>query len=83
MRALRMTCGLHGILPVSYAVTSSLGVPGKQPFASGGFSDVWKLTDKGNHDQAFAVKSLRVYEQDYPDVINKVRGPTIRQRIGG
>ena len=74
---------MHGILPTSFAVASSLGVTGKRPFASGGFSDVWKVTDGRDHDQVFAVKSLRVYEQDPVDKINKVQRPSIRKSIEG
>jgi hypothetical protein len=65
-------CGLYGILPTHYEVTSSLGVPDRRPFASGGFSDVRKFTDERNQDQVFVVKSLRVYEQDPVNKINKV-----------
>jgi hypothetical protein len=36
-----------------------------------------------DHDQVFAVKSLRVYEQDPVDKINKVRCPSIRKSIDG
>ena len=81
IRALRKTCGLYGILPASYIIPSALSSPGKRPFASGGFSDVWRLTDERNHDQVFAVKSLRVYEQDPSDKINKVWSCPIRNLV--
>ncbi|KAF9789413.1 kinase-like domain-containing protein [Thelephora terrestris] len=71
IRALRKTCGLHGILPSSYEVTRPLSKPGPRAFASGGFSDVWKLTDTRDDSVVFAVKTLRVYEQDPADKINK------------
>lgn len=74
LRALRKTCGLYGILPDSYTIPSNLTKPGprQRPFASGGFSDVWKLPEERNQDRIFAVKSLRVYEQDPSEKINKV-----------
>ncbi|KAF9649193.1 kinase-like protein [Thelephora ganbajun] len=57
--------------PTSYALACTLSKPGKRPLASGGFADVWRLTDEGNHDHVFAVKSFRVYELDDTDKINK------------
>jgi hypothetical protein len=73
LRALRKTCGLHGILPDSYKVTYPLSkLPNQRPFARGGFCDVWKMIDPTN-DKAYAVKMLRVYEQDPIPIINKVR----------
>ena len=81
IRALRKTCGLYGILPASYTVTSALTSPGQRAFASGGFSDVWRLTDENNHDLVFAVKSLRVYEQDPFEKINKVWRFSVHDRI--
>lgn len=74
LRALRKTCGIYGVLPASYLVGQGLTLvtPGKikRPFASGGFSDVWKATDgKG---QIFAVKHLRTYETDDLDYMRKV-----------
>ena len=77
IRALRKTCGLYGILPASYVVPFTLSKPVRRPFSSGGFSDVWKFTEK-NNDRAFAVKSLRIYEQDPIERINKVRGFSAR-----
>ena len=53
-------------------VPFTLNKPGQRPFASGRFSDVWRVTDERNQDQVFAVKSLRVYEVDPIYKINKV-----------
>ena len=73
LRALRKTCGLYGILPDSYVFVHPLSKPHNQrPFTSGGFCDVWRLTDEINNE-IYAVKSLRVYEQDPVEQINKVR----------
>ena len=51
------------ILPTSHIVPFTLTKPG-QMFASGGFSDIRKVTDERDRDQVFAVKLLRVYEID-------------------
>jgi hypothetical protein len=72
IRALRKTCGLHGVLPTSHTVTFTLSRSRRRPPFSGGFSDIWKVTDEEHHDRAYAVKSLRVYEQDPYDNIAKV-----------
>ena len=66
LRALRRACGIHGVLPASFEVPQGLTLvtPNglKRPFASGGFSDVWKArNDKG---EIFAIKHLRAYERD-------------------
>ena len=66
LRALRRTCGIHGVLPTSFKVPQGLSLitanKMKRPFASGGFSDVWKAkNDKG---EIFAIKHLRTYERD-------------------
>jgi len=68
---LRKTCGLYGILPASYTITYLLSKPGPRAFASGGSSDIWKLTDKRNPNMSFAVKSLRVYGKDPIEEMNK------------
>ena len=79
LRALRKTCGIYGILPDSYTFTSPLSKPGERPFAPGGFSDVWKLTDETN-SRDYGVKRLRVYQLDPTDKINKVRS-SLRIRL--
>jgi adenine specific DNA methylase Mod len=71
IRALRKTCGIYGILPTSHVVSFKF-TKLQRLFASGRFSDVWRLTDETNQDQVFAVKSLRVYEVDPVERINKV-----------
>lgn len=72
-----MTCGLYGILPACYEVTSTLSVPpGQIATSRGGFADVWRLTDEKDNRKVFAVKFLRVYEKDPVDKINKVCFPS-------
>ena len=83
IRALRKTCGLNGILPTSHVISFTLCQPSQRAFASGGYSDIWRLADKRNPDLVFAVKSLRVYEQDYSETINKVRNFSICDWIRG
>ena len=73
IRALRKTSGLYGILPNSHVIPFTLNKTSKRPFASGGFSDVWRLTDEKSPNLAFAVKALRVYEKDPLEKVNKVR----------
>ena len=66
LRALRKACGIYGILPASFSMSQGLTLVTtgkmKRPFASGGFSDVWKA--RGDDGQIFAVKHLRTYETD-------------------
>ena len=64
---------MYGILPASHVVPFTLTKrEGQRPFASGGFSDVWRFTDEKDRNRAFAVKELRVYEKDPIEKINKV-----------
>jgi len=44
---------------------------------------VWRLTDETNADLVFAVKSLRVYEKDPVEKINKVWYFPLRDLIKG
>lgn len=66
LRALRKTCGIYETLPASYRVPRGLTLVTigqmKRPFASGGFSDVWKA--RNDEGQIFAIKHLRTYETD-------------------
>ena len=61
------------MVPSSYTVPYPLTVPGRRPFAQGGFADVYRLTSQwGRRDEFFAVKAIRVSEQDPVEKINKV-----------
>jgi len=60
LRALIKVCGIYGILPSSHLVPPGLTLTTKRPFASGGFSDVWKA--RNDSGQVFSVKKLRTYE---------------------
>ncbi|KAF9646106.1 kinase-like protein [Thelephora ganbajun] len=66
LRALRKTCGIYGFLPSSHIMPPGLilvtATNMKRPFASGGFSDVWRA--RGSGGQIFAIKHLRTYEVD-------------------
>ena len=83
IRALRKTCGLYGILPASYEIPFALGKPGPclRPFASGRYGDVWRCTDEKG--QVFGVKSLRIYEQDPIEKVNKVGNLIVHSWIEG
>ena len=63
LRALRRTCGIYGLLPTSHLISEQLSLVTagqmKRPFASGGFSDVWKARNDGG--QIFSIKQLRTY----------------------
>lgn len=76
LRAMRKSCGIYGILPVSYCVPPDLTLVTtgkiKRPFASGGFADVWKA--ENNKGQMFAIKSLRMYQRDDLARAKKVPG---------
>ena len=74
LRALRKTCGIYGVLPTSYTITNPLSEPGQRAFSRGGFSAVWRLADKEDPQQIFAVKSLFVCDNDPLEKIRKVRG---------
>ena len=52
--------------------------PGQIPVSRGGFADVWRLTDEKDGSKVFAVKSLRVYQEDPVEKINKVWSFTSR-----
>lgn len=74
LRALRKACGIYGILPTSFRMQTGLTLVTtgnmKRPFASGGFSDVWKA--KSDDGQIFAIKHLRTYETDNLTYAKKV-----------
>jgi hypothetical protein len=74
IRALRKTCGLHGVLPTSHIVSFPLHKLGKQHFTSGGSADVWKFAGGEKYDQVFAVKSFRMHEENSVEKIDKVQG---------
>ena len=57
--------------------------PGTRPFASGGFTDVWRIIDENDHNRVFAVKSFRVYEHDPVERIHKVRNLSVRGSVRG
>lgn len=74
LRVLRQTCGIYGILPTSYLMGQgpTLVTTGtmRRPFASGGFSDVWKA--RNDDGQIFAIKQLRTYESHGLQHVKKV-----------
>ena len=70
LRELRSLCGKMGIVPTSYTLSSHLLDIHPQPFAAGGFGDVYHGTLDGS---AVCIKRVRVYIQDDPEKVLKVR----------
>ena len=78
LRALKKTCGIYEILPTSYRMSQGLALTTvgkmKRPFASGGYSDVWKA--RNDAGEVFAIKHLRTYQTD--DLTNAKKVPCVR-----
>ena len=62
-------CGEMGILPTSYTSSSYHLVIGPNPFASGGYGDVYEGTLEGSR---VCIKRVRVYTRDDPKMASKV-----------
>ena len=69
-RALRKTCGEVGILPTSYHLDDKqVKKLNDVPFASGGYSDVWR----GSYgEENVSIKAFRVYTTDNIKYLTKV-----------
>lgn len=61
LRELRSICGAWGILPTSYTLSSQRVDISSDPFASGGFGDVYHGTLNGSR---VCIKRLRMYTKD-------------------
>lgn len=69
-RALRKTCAEVGILPSSYNLDNNqIQKANAVPFASGGYSDVWRGSYKGEN---VSIKAFRVYTTDNIKQLTKV-----------
>ena len=69
-RALRKTCAEVGILPSSYYLDDSeINKLNEVPFASGGYSDVWRASYQGEN---VSIKAFRVYATDNIKQLTKV-----------
>lgn len=69
-RALRKTCGEVGILPSSYYLDENeIKKLNEVPFASGGYSDVWRASYQ---EENVSIKALRVYAVDNIKQLTKV-----------
>jgi hypothetical protein len=79
-RVLRKTCAEVGILPSSYYLDhDELKKASKVPFASGGYSDVWRgLYKEGD----VSIKAFRVYTTDNIRHLTKVLGGFSYRRSG-
>jgi len=62
-------CGTSATLPPSYTISSHLLNIGPDPFASGGYGDVYKGTFSGS---LVCIKRVRVYTKDNPKEATKV-----------
>ena len=69
LRELRSRCGTGAILPTSYTLSPDLLSIAPEPFASGGFGDVYKGTLNGSR---VCIKRARVYTRDPPKKAIKV-----------
>ena len=70
MRELRTICGTRGILPTSYTLPPDLLSIDLDPFARGGYGDVYRGTLDGS---MVCVKRMQVYTGDDPRRAAKVR----------
>ena len=70
LRELRNLCGKMRIVPTSYTLSSHLLDIHPQPFANGGSADVYHGTLDGS---TVCIKRFRVYIQDDPEKVLKVR----------
>ncbi|KAF9645424.1 kinase-like protein [Thelephora ganbajun] len=68
LRELRNICGTSAILPTPYTLSNELLDIGPNPFASGGFGDVYHGTLNGLR---VCVKRVRVYTRDGPQKVAK------------
>jgi hypothetical protein len=70
LRELRSICGTRAILPTSYKLSPDLLKVDPDPFAFGGFGDVYHGT---LDDSRVCVKRVRVYTKEGPQKAAKVR----------
>ena len=62
-------CGAKGVLPSSYMLSSSLQDINPDPFALGGYGEMYKATLSG---AMVCVKRMKVYTKDPPEKAMKV-----------
>ena len=61
LRQLRLICGHHNVLPLSYITREGLKRVNNSPVAGGGFADVWEGTYEG---RTVCVKVLRIENEN-------------------
>ena len=71
MKDLWKLCGASGVLPASFMLTDEFDDIEARPFTSGGFTDLYKATYKG---QAVVAKVLKIKPMDDPESVRKVSG---------
>ena len=64
LRELRNICGTRGIFPTSYTIPSDRLTTGPDPFAQGGYGDVYEGTLDGSK---VCIKRVRMYIQEGPE----------------
>ena len=70
LRYLRRLCGTFGILPSSFVLAPKTVKRVAEPFANGGFSNVYKATFEG---RPVAVKVLKIPASMDPKKVHRVR----------
>ena len=71
LKHLRKLCNDFTILPSSFLLGPTFSEHGAEPFATGGFSDVYEATFNG---RPVAVKALKVTAAADPEEVHKVSG---------
>ena len=69
LKYLRKLCGTFGILPSSFILEPTFNERGVEPFATGGFSHVYKATYNG---RTVAIKTLRIATTVDPEKAHRV-----------
>jgi hypothetical protein len=72
LKDLRKLCCTFAILPSSFILRPAFDERGANPFATGGFSDVYEATLNGRR---VAIKTLRVTTTTDPEKLHKVSSP--------
>lgn len=79
-RVLRETCARIGILPTLYHLDNNQkNLLGDVPFATGGYSDIWRGLYKG---EDVSIKVIRVYTPDSIKHMTKVFGTPYNNAVG-
>lgn len=72
MKYLQRLCGASSVLPTSFMLTEGFDEIDERPFTSGGFTDMYKATYKG---QLVVVKAFKTTSVDDLENMHKVSDP--------